>query len=113
MTRRTLVGSLVATAAAFNAKSAAEKEWKPRLGVLGPFTPANVQFAKAQGYTNMILGSGPGSTLDATTITDAQIDTVRKTLDDVQMHVSALQVTQNHISPDPAERTQDNAYFVK
>ncbi len=113
MTRRTLVGSLVATAAAFSAKSATQKEWKPRLGILGTYTPANVQFAKAQGYTNMILGSGPGSTLDATTITDTQIEAVRKTLDDSQMHVSALQVTQNHISPNPTRRTQENDYFIK
>ncbi len=113
MTRRTLVGSLVATAAAFNAKGATQKEWKPRLGILGPYTPANVQFAHALGYDNMILGSSPRSTLDAASITDAQIDTVRKTLDDAQMHVSALQVTQNHISPDPAKRNQENAYFVK
>ena len=56
MTRRTLVGSLVATAAAFNAKGATQKEWKPRLGILGPYTPANVQFAHALGYDNMILG---------------------------------------------------------
>jgi sugar phosphate isomerase/epimerase len=113
MTRRTLVGSLVATAAAFKAKSATQKEWKPMLGILGPYTPANVQFAKAQGYTNMILGSGPGSTLDATTISDAQIESIRKTLDEAGMHVSALQVTQNHISPSPAARDRENAYFTK
>ena len=82
-------------------------------GILGPYTPANVQFAHALGYTNMILGSSPRSTLDAATITDAQIETVRKTLDDAEMHVSALQVTQNHISPDPAKRNQENAYFIK
>ena len=114
MTRRTLVGSLVATAAAFNAKSATQKEWKPRLGILGTYTPANVQFAKAQGYTNMILGSGPGSTLDATTITDAQIDAVRKTLDDVaDARLGAAGDAESHFAGPREARAKRTHYFIK
>jgi sugar phosphate isomerase/epimerase len=112
MTRRTLVSSLVVTAAAAKIK-AAHTEWKPRIGVLGPYTPANVEFAKSQGYNNMILGSGPGSTLDAEKITDAQVEAVKTTLKSNSMHVSTLQVTQNHISADAAERASDIAYFQK
>ncbi len=88
-------------------------EWRPRLGVLGPYTPANVSFAKAQGFTNMILGSSSRSTLDAATLSDTQIQTIKSTIDSAGMHVSALQVTQNHIAPDPEKRTAENAYFVK
>ena len=112
MTRRTLVSSLVVTAAAMKVK-AAHAEWKPYIGILGPYTPSNVEFAKAQGYTNMILGSGPDGTLDAQKITDAQIDSVKKTLKANGIHVSALQVGGNHISGDAAERASDNAYFQK
>jgi sugar phosphate isomerase/epimerase len=112
MTRRTLVSSLVVTTAAMKLK-AAHSEWKPRIGILGPYTPANVEFAKSQNYNNMILGSGPGSTLDAEKITDAQVESVKSTLKANGIHVSALQVTQNHISADTARRAKENAYFEK
>jgi sugar phosphate isomerase/epimerase len=119
MTRRTLVGSLALAATSLTPpKSEAApkpKEWKPLLGVLGPYTPDNVAWAKAQGFTNMILGSGAGknATLDATTITDAQIESVKATLKQHQMNVSALQVGGDSINPDPARREKANTYFVK
>ena len=118
MTRRTLVGS-VALAAASRVLEAQQRrrhtEWKPLLGVLGSYTPNNVAFAKAQGFTNMILSSGPGarSTLNAETITDAQIADIKKVLSDSQMHVSALQVGSSSIDPDPAKRAKSNGYMVK
>lgn len=107
MTRRTLVQSL-----AFAPALKSFTEWKPKLGVLGPYTPANVQFAKSQGFTNMILGSGRHSTLDATTITDAEIEQVKATLVSNGMYVSALQVGDDPISPDPQKRARSNEYFV-
>ncbi len=112
MTRRSLVSSLVVTGAAMK-MTAARAEWKPRIGILGPYTPSNVEFAKAQGYNNMILGSGPGSTLDAQKITDAQVESVKDTLKANGIHVSALQITQNHISADAGARIRENAYFQK
>lgn len=112
MTRRTLVSSLVVTAAALKVK-AAHTEWKPRIGILGPYTPANVQFAKSQGYNNMILGCGEGSSLDPAKITDAQVEEVKSTLKANEMHVSALQISQNHISSDAAEHASEVPYFQK
>ncbi len=88
-------------------------EWRPRLGTLGPYTPANVQFAKEQGFTNLILGGGRDSTLDADTITDAQIEEVKATVSKYGMHVSALQVSDNSIPADSEKRARDNAYFAK
>lgn len=61
----------------------------------------------------MILGSSPRSTLDASTITDAEIETIKTTLHKSEMHVSALQVGDDPISPDPERRARSNAYFVK
>ena len=61
----------------------------------------------------MILDAGQRSTLSADTITDAQIQDVKNTLQKHQMHVSALQLTVNHIDPDPAKRASTNAYFTK
>jgi sugar phosphate isomerase/epimerase len=90
MTRRTLL-----TAAAAASAFAQRKEWKPRLGVLGPFSEANVQFAKAEGFTNMILDGG--------SVTDGNIEAIKKS----GMHFSALQCSQNHFTSD------DNEKFVK
>ncbi|MFL6353919.1 MAG: sugar phosphate isomerase/epimerase family protein [Bryobacteraceae bacterium] len=110
MTRRMLLGSLGA-AAALNARPSPPVEWRPKLGILGPYTPANVDFAKAQGFSNMILGIG--STLDPDSISDAQTDNVRTTLDKAQMHVSAFQFTVNHIDPNLNKRAATNSSFVK
>src|SRR5258707_8340353 len=103
MTRRTLIGG-VATVAAVAQERVRPVEWKPRLGILGPFTEANVRFAKEEGFTNMILGATRGSTLDANKITDAQIEQVKQSLARNQMHVSALQASQDHIAADPDKR---------
>lgn len=113
MTRRTLVGSLAVAATSLAAVKT--PEWKPLLGVLGPYTPENVAWTKAQGFTNMILGSGPGarSTLNAANMTDAEIAAVKSTLEQHQMHVSALQVGGDMINPDMEKRARSNGYFVK
>ena len=47
MTRRTLVTGL-ATAAAVAQERQRPIEWKPRLGILGPFSESNVRFAKEE-----------------------------------------------------------------
>ncbi len=99
-----------------SASSAAETpvpEWRPKLGVLGQYTAGNVEFARAQGFNNMILSSSSGSTLDAETVTDSQIESVRTKLKAADMNVSALQVTLNHIAADPSEASKEQHYFVK
>ena len=78
------------------------KNGGPKLGVLGPYTPANVEWAKQAGFTNMILRSGRRGSLDPDTVTDAQIETIKATLAKNNMHVSAFQVDGDHINPDPA-----------
>jgi sugar phosphate isomerase/epimerase len=88
-------------------------EWKPRLGVLGDFTPANVEFAHSLGYTNMILGAGPGSSLDALKATPKSIQAVKDTLARNQMYVSAFEITANHTDADLSKRARTNEYFVK
>ncbi len=110
MTRRTVLAGLAAASAA---QAQRQVEWKPRLGILGPFTEANVRFASEEGFTNMILGATRKSTMDANVVTDAQIDNVKQTLAKYRMNVSAFQASQNHIDPDPAKRKADNDYFVK
>ena len=113
MTRRTLIGSVAMAAAAQAQRQARPPEWKPKLGVLGNYSEANVLFAKNEGFTNMILEGTHGSPMDPTKITDAQVAAVKQTLDSNGMHVSAFQATQNHINGDLDRRKRDNAYFVQ
>lgn len=111
MTRRTILSGIAAATAIQGQQR--QVEWKPRLGILGPFTEANVKFAKEEGFTNMILEGTRKSTLDASVVTDAQAAHVKATLAKYEMHVSALQASQDHISPDAAKRKADNDYFVQ
>lgn len=52
-----------------------------------------------------------GNSLDSR-MNDSEIGDIKATLRDSQIQVSALQVTQNHISPDAAKRERENAKFV-
>jgi sugar phosphate isomerase/epimerase len=100
-------------AAAQAQRAARPPEWKPKLGVLGNYSEANVLFAKNEGFTNMILEGTPRSPLNPEKITDEQIASVKQVLRNNGMHVSAFQATQNHIDPDPDRRKRENAYFVQ
>jgi sugar phosphate isomerase/epimerase len=113
MNRRTLLGSLAGAAAVSAIAKPVRQEWRPRLGVLGKYTPDNVAFAKKQGFTNMILDASPKSTLNANAMTDAEVESTRSVLARNEMNVSAFQLTINHTDPDPAKRANNNAYFVK
>jgi sugar phosphate isomerase/epimerase len=113
MTRRTLFGTAaLAAAAQIPAAAQRRREWKPKLGFLTPYSEDIVAFAKANGYQSLILTSGPKNPLDALSITDADAAKVKQALAAAGIGVSALQVTQNHISPDPARRKSENDYFV-
>ena len=116
ISRRALLESATAAAclAAFSKAGASPTEWKPRLGILGRYSEANVDFAIQERFNNMILSAGAGAQgLDTTKLTDEGIGRIKSQLSSKGMHVSALQVNANHIAPDPAERERENSNFVK
>jgi sugar phosphate isomerase/epimerase len=116
ISRRTLLESATAAAclAAFSKAGADATEWKPRLGILGRYSEANVDFAIQERFNNMILNAGAGDLgLDTNKLTDEEIARIKNRLASKGMHVSALQVNANHIAPDPAERERQNSDFVK
>lgn len=112
LSRRTVLGAFAA-GAALKAQNREPQEWKPRLGVLGPYSEANVAFAREAGFNNMILGATRHSALDAAALDEAQIAKIKGVIDRSGLHISALQVTQNHIAADAGERSRENAYFLK
>jgi len=87
--------------------------WKPKLGVLGKFSQANLDFATQEGFTSIGLWANRGSSLDMDKTTDAQIAKVESALQASGLYLSNTAMVVNHIAPDPAERKRENDYFVK
>ncbi len=111
-TRRTLLAGITA-AAASTAAPAAQKAWRPKLGILGEYTPGNVAFAKAEGFTSMGVWSHHGSPLQADKATDEMLEGVRNTFQQSGIYLSVVGSTLNHIEPDLTKRAHENDYFAK
>jgi sugar phosphate isomerase/epimerase len=97
ISRRTL---LAGTSAAAFAQTQRRRipSWKPRLGVLGNYTDANINFVKAEGFTSMELR------LDPKKLDDKQIAAIKDNVAKSNIYVSSLAADGNHIDPDPAKR---------
>src|SRR5258708_36655123 len=74
--------------------------WKPKLGVLGSYSEANLEFVKAEGFTSMELR------LDPKKLDDKAIADIKDKLAKANIWVSSLDVGGNHIKPDTAKRQQ-------
>jgi len=105
LTRRTLLAALPAAAAA--AQAARPQSWKPRLGVLGDYSDANLDFVKAEGFTSMQLRLNPYE------LDDAAVAAIKEKIQRSGIYISSLAVDGNHIDPDPAKRAKQNEYAAK
>lgn len=110
ISRRSLLAGVAAVTAA---AKAAKPSWRPKLGVLGEYTPANLEFAKAEGFTSIGLWANGGSTLAPGKVTDAELEAARSAIAQSGIHLSVVGATNNHVAPDPDHRAQENANFVK
>ena len=81
--------------------------WKPRLGVLGRYSDANLEFVKSEGFTSMELR------LDPRHLDDTAIAAIKDNLAKSGIFVSSLDVGGNHIDPDPARREAQNQYTIQ
>jgi sugar phosphate isomerase/epimerase len=97
----------MSAAAAAQAQSRRFPNWKPKLGILCPFSDANLEFARAEGFTSMELR------LDPDKLDDAAIASIKQKVQAAGIYVSSLACDGNHIDPDPARREKQNAYAVK
>ncbi|HLH16990.1 MAG TPA: sugar phosphate isomerase/epimerase [Bryobacteraceae bacterium] len=108
ITRRTVLTAMSAAAAAQAQRPARTfPNWKPRLGLLCQYTDANLEFAKAEGFTSMELRLNPDR------LDDAAIAAIKSKLEKAGMYVSSLACDGNHIDPDPARRERQNTYTAK
>ena len=97
----------ISAAAAAQAQRNRVPSWRPRLGVLGQFSDANLEFVKAEGFTSMELR------LDPRRLDDAAIDAIRDKIQKSGIHISSLDLGGNHIDPDPAKRETQNQFAMK
>ena len=107
LSRRTLITAVSAAAAAQAQGRRQYVNWKPRLGVLGNFSDANLAFVKAEGFTSMELN------LDPRRLDDAAIETIKDKIRTSGIYISSLNLGPNHIDPDPAKRATANEYAMK
>jgi sugar phosphate isomerase/epimerase len=97
----------MSAAAAVNAQRQPPPNWKPRLGVLGNYSDANLEFVRNEGFTSMELR------LDPEKLDDAQIANIKDKVEKAGIYVSSLACDGNHIDPDLAKREIQNVRTVK
>jgi sugar phosphate isomerase/epimerase len=99
VTRRSILTTIAATAAV-QAQRNRPPSWKPKLGTLGNYTEANVDFTKAEGFTSMELR------LDPMKQDDAALAAIKDKMQRSGLYFSSLACDGNHIDPDPARRAR-------
>src|SRR5689334_9194105 len=106
MTRRNVLTALSAAAAA-QAQRNRPPNWKPKLGILASYSDANLEFARAEGFTSMQLRLSPDR------LDDAAIADMKAKIQRAGIYVSSLANDGNHIDPDPAKRERQINATVK
>src|SRR5580698_6030351 len=106
ISRRMLLAGSSAVALAQTQQRRRVPSWKPRLGVLGNYSDANLEFVKAEGFTSMELR------LDPRKLDDNAIASIKDKVAKAGIFVSSLAADGNHIDPDPAKREALNQHIV-
>ena len=106
ISRRMLLAGSTAAALAQAQQRRRVPSWKPRLGVLGNYSDANLEFVRAEGFTSMELR------LDPRKLDDNAIASIKDKLAKAGIWVSSLAADGNHIDPDPAKREALNQHIV-
>jgi sugar phosphate isomerase/epimerase len=96
LTRRTVL-TAVSAAAAAQAQRNRAPAWKPKLGVLGQYTDANLEFVKGEGFTCWELRISPN-------LDDPALAAIKDKLSRSGLYVPSVAADGNHIDPDAAAR---------
>jgi sugar phosphate isomerase/epimerase len=81
--------------------------WTPKLGVLGNYSEANLDWVKAEGFTSMELNLNPKG------LDDNALAKIKERIAKSGIWVSSLNVGGNHIDPDPEKREAMNKYTIE
>jgi sugar phosphate isomerase/epimerase len=107
ISRRAVLTAAAAAVAAEAQQRQRIPNWKPRLGVLGPYSDANLEFVKNEGFTSMELRLNPDQ------LDDNAIASMKNKIAKAGIVVSSLACDGNHIDPNPAAREKQNTYTLK
>ena len=106
ITRRTVL-TAISVAAAAQAQRQRTPSWKPRLGVLGQYSEANLEFIKADGFTSWQVQLNPDR------LDDAAIAAIKDKIQASGIYASSVGCDGNHIDPDPAARARQIQKTIK
>src|SRR5207237_2504377 len=98
LTRRSVLTAMSAAVAA-QAQRPHTPNWKPKLGVFGQYSDANLEFVKAEGFPSMQLRLVPN-------LDDAALSAITDKIQKDGIYGSALGGEGNHIDADPARRQE-------
>ena len=82
--------------------------WSPKSGILVNYSPANVAFAKQEGFTSIGFWAQANGNLAPARSPTPGIANMREDVRQAGLVCSVLGVTANHIDPDPAARKAVN-----
>lgn len=83
----------------------------PKLAIKTGYSPQRLAFAASAGYEGVILDIN--GAFDPDLLSDAQIDQVLATAREAGVRIISLESMVNHLTPDPAERREVRAHFIR
>ncbi len=83
----------------------------PKLAIKTRYSPQRIAFAASAGYEGVILDVN--GDFDPDHLSDKQIDQVLATARDAGVRIISLESMVNHLTPDPAERREVRARFIR
>src|SRR5262245_29806885 len=93
----------VAAAAAQLQRPAASRTWRPKVGIYCLYAPANLEFARSEGFACVQLSVGGSMPHD---ISGPELETVKENIRKSGLTVVALGASGNHLDPNPAARAR-------
>jgi len=103
---------LVSTAEQSSASASVPADTKyPKLAIKTRYSPQRLAFAASAGYEGVIVDVN--EYFDPEKLTDSQIDQVLAAARDAGVRIISIESMVNHLAPDPAERRQIRARFVR
>jgi sugar phosphate isomerase/epimerase len=103
---------LVSTAEQSSASASVPADTKyPKLAIKTRYSPQRLAFAASAGYEGVIVDVN--EYFDPDKLTDSQTDQVLAAARDAGVRIISIESMVNHLAPDPAERRQIRARFVR
>ena len=108
--RRSMFAGILAASAARAQRRAAVATWRPKLGIYCRYSPANLEFARNEGFTCVQLNVGGALSPEAS---PTQLDEVKENIRKSGLSVVALGNSGNHLAAKPANGPRFQERFAR